>query len=180
MPQCLMNTSSSELGPLSKSLMHYLQIFSKEKKKADCYHCWLSAVSARIYKCRLLVLHMWLVALCYINSCVWIFVLQLLILVILTVHTRRDYQFSPGTLEISTPPEIALGTLFHVQHGTKTSPAFLPVDGEGSWSLLTSSVSLLSGGTVQPGNTYSCILKMTGQVWESQKRISINTNHMYH
>ena len=40
--------------------------------------------------------------------------------------------------------------------------------------------SLLSGGTVQPKNTYSCILKKTGQVWESQKRISINTNYTYH
>ena len=48
-----------------------------------------------------------------------------------------------------------------------------PVDGEVSWSLLPSSVSLLSGGTVQPENTYSCILKVRGQVWESQKRISI-------
>ena len=53
-------------------------------------------------------------------------------------------------------------------------------DGEASWSLLPSSVSLLSGGTVQPENTYSHILKATGQVWENQKRISINTNHSYH
>ena len=44
--------------------------------------------------------------------------------------------------------------------------------GEASWSLLPSSVSLLSGSTVQPENTYSCILKVTGQVWENQKRIS--------
>ena len=59
------------------------------------------------------------------------------------------------------------------EHGTKTTPVFLPADGEASWLLLPSSVSLLSGGTVQPENTYSCILKVTGQVWESQKRISI-------
>ena len=32
------------------------------------------------------------------------------------------------------------------------------------WSLLPSSVSLLSGDTVQPENTYSHILKVTGQV----------------
>ena len=50
------------------------------------------------------------------------------------------------------------------EHGTKTTLVFLPADGEGSWSLLPSSVSLLSGGTVQPENTYSCILKVTGQV----------------
>ena len=56
------------------------------------------------------------------------------------------------------------------EHGTKTTPVFLPADGEASWSLLPSSVSLLSGGTVQPENTYSCILKVTGQVWESQKK----------
>ena len=56
------------------------------------------------------------------------------------------------------------------EHGTKTTPVFLPADGEASWSLLPSSVSLLLGGTVQPENTYSCILKVTGQVWESQKK----------
>ena len=59
------------------------------------------------------------------------------------------------------------------KHGTKTTPIFLPADGEASWSLLPNSVSLLSGSTVQPENTYSCILKVTGQVWESQKRTSI-------
>ena len=49
------------------------------------------------------------------------------------------------------------------EHGTKTTLAFLPADGEASWSLLPRS-TLLSGGTVQPENTYSCILKVTGQV----------------
>ena len=33
------------------------------------------------------------------------------------------------------------------KHGTKTTPVFLPADGEASWSLLPSSVSLLSGST---------------------------------
>ena len=53
------------------------------------------------------------------------------------------------------------------EHGTETTPVILSADGEASWSLLLSSVSLLSGGTVQPENTYSYILKVTGQVWES-------------
>ena len=70
----------------------------------------------------------------------------------------------PGTSEISTPLEIAIGTHFHARHGTKTNLVFSPADGEASWLLLPSSVSLLSGGTVQPENTYSCILKVTGQV----------------
>ena len=35
------------------------------------------------------------------------------------------------------------------EHGTKTTLVFLPADGEASWLLLPSSVSLLSGGTVQ-------------------------------
>ena len=39
-----------------------------------------------------------------------------------------------------------------------------------SWLLLASLVSLLSGDTVQPEHTYSFILKVTGQVWESQKK----------
>ena len=50
------------------------------------------------------------------------------------------------------------------EHGTKTTPVFLPADGEDSWSLLPNSVSSLSGSTVQPENTYSSILKGTGRV----------------
>ena len=50
------------------------------------------------------------------------------------------------------------------EHGTKITLVFLPADGEASWSLLLSSVSLLSDGTVQPENTYSRILKVTGLV----------------
>ena len=49
------------------------------------------------------------------------------------------------------------------EHGTKTTPVFLLTDGEASWSLLKSMVSLLSGRTVQPENTYSGILNVTGQ-----------------
>ena len=46
------------------------------------------------------------------------------------------------------------------KHDIKTSPVFLPADGEASWSLLPTLVSILSGGTVQPENTYSRILKV--------------------
>ena len=56
-----------------------------------------------------------------------------------------------------------------MQHDIKTIPVFLLADGEVSWSLLLSSVSLLLGGTVQPENTHSCIFNVTGKVWESQK-----------
>ena len=55
------------------------------------------------------------------------------------------------------------------EHDFKTTLVFLPADGEASQSLLPSKVSLLSGGKLQPENTYSHILKVTGQVWESQK-----------
>ena len=50
------------------------------------------------------------------------------------------------------------------EHGTKTTLVFLPADEEASRSLLPSSISLLSGGIVQPENTYFRILKVTGQV----------------
>ena len=50
------------------------------------------------------------------------------------------------------------------EHGTKTTPVFLLADGETSWSLLPSSVPLLSDGTVQPEKTYSSLLRVTGQV----------------
>ena len=79
-------------------------------------------------------------------------------------------KWHPGTSEISTTPEMAVGTLLHARNGTKTILVFLLADGEASWSLLPSSVSLLSGGTVESENTYSCILKVTSQVWESLKK----------
>ena len=50
------------------------------------------------------------------------------------------------------------------ENGTKTTLIFLLADGEASWSLLPSLTSLLPGGKVQPENTYSRILKVTGQV----------------
>ena len=50
------------------------------------------------------------------------------------------------------------------EHGTKTTPVFLPADGEASWALLASLVSLLSGDTVQPENIYYRIVKVTDQV----------------
>ena len=56
-----------------------------------------------------------------------------------------------------------------MQHGTKTTPEFLPTDQEASWSLLPSLVPLLSDGTVQPENTYFCILKVTGQAEKAKK-----------
>ena len=60
---------------------------------------------------------------------------------------------------------------------TLNFPNILPVDGEASWSLLPSLVSLLSGSTVQPESTYSCIFRVKGQAWESQKKISISLLH---
>ena len=86
----------------------------------------------------------------------------------------------PGTSEISTPPEIAVRTHFHARTWLQNYPSIFTC-----WwrSLLvtTSKFSLsLSGGALQPENTCSSILKVTGQVWESQKRISINSNHSYH
>ena len=52
----------------------------------------------------------------------------------------------------------------------KNYPVFLPADGEASWLQLRGSISLLSGSEVQQGNNYSCVVKVTGQVWESQKK----------
>ena len=52
------------------------------------------------------------------------------------------------------------------EDGTKTTLVFLPADGAASWLLLP---GLVSCSTVQPGNIYSRILKVTGQVGESQK-----------
>ena len=66
-----------------------------------------------------------------------------------------------GTLEISTPPEIAVGTNFHAWHGTKTTLVFSHTDVEASWSQLPRLVSLLSCGIVQPENTYFSIREVS-------------------
>ena len=75
-----------------------------------------------------------------------------------------------SSVVISTRPEIAVGTHFHVQHGTKRTLLFLPAEGEAPWLLFLSSVSSLSGGTVEPEKIYSYILNVTGQVCESQEK----------
>ena len=80
-----------------------------------------------------------------------------------------------GTSKIFTPPGTAVGIHFHVNMALKL-PRYFNLR-KAFWSLLPSWLSLLSGGTVQRGNTYSCILKVTGQTLESQNSISINTNH---
>ena len=61
-------------------------------------------------------------------------------------------------------PKWLQGSTSMREHGTITTLVFLPADRETSWSLLPSLVSLVLGGTVQPENTYSRILKVTGQV----------------
>ena len=66
------------------------------------------------------------------------------------------------------------------EHGTKNTLVFLFTDGEVSWLLLLSSVSLLSGSTIHLKNTYSRIFKVKDRVLENQKRISINTSHSHH
>ena len=88
-------------------------------------------------------------------------------------------KWHPGNSGISAPLEIAEGTYFHVQRGTKTNLIFLPADGEASLSLLPSLASVQSS-IVQPENTYCFILKVTYHVWESQKKLSINFNNNYH
>ena len=54
--------------------------------------------------------------------------------------------------------------------GPNTIPVFLVADGEASWLLLPSSLSIIPGDTEQPENTYSCILKVTGHVENSKRR----------
>ena len=72
---------------------------------------------------------------------------------------RFDSRKHSHSTKLEQIPQMAVGTDFHAQHGTETILVFLPADGEASQLLLPSLVSLLSGGTVQPENIYSCILK---------------------
>ena len=59
-------------------------------------------------------------------------------------------------MEISAPPEMSAWAHFNAQHGL----VFLPA----SWLILSSLAALLSGATVYSENTYSCSLKVTGQI----------------
>ena len=44
----------------------------------------------------------------------------------------NDKKWYPETLEISTTPEIAVGTHFHAQHGTKNTSDFFSADRKAS------------------------------------------------
>ena len=52
------------------------------------------------------------------------------------------------TTETFTPQETPVGAHCHAPHGTKTTPVFLPANGEVSWLLLPSLALLTSGSTV--------------------------------
>ena len=58
------------------------------------------------------------------------------------------------TLGMSAPPEMAVETHLHMQHGSKTSTVFLSAHGEASWLLVPISASLLSSCTVKSENMY--------------------------
>ena len=74
-------------------------------------------------------------------------------------------KWHPGISVISNPLKIAVGMHFPVWTWHYNYLGIFNC----SWSLLPSSISLLSGGSLQPENIYSCILTVTGQFWESQK-----------
>ena len=58
---------------------------------------------------------------------------------------------------------------------------FLPADGEPSWLLLLSSVSLLSSDTAQSENLYSCISKVSSQyqVWSENAKQQLSLCGLY-
>ena len=56
------------------------------------------------------------------------------------------------------------GDTFRAHDGLETTPVFLPADGEVSWRLLPSLVSVVPGSTLSFENTYSYITKITGPV----------------
>ena len=76
----------------------------------------------------------------------------------------------PGRLEKSLPPEIAVAMHFHVRTCHLNYPGIFTCWWRNLLVATSKFGALLSGSTVQPENTYSCILKVTSQVWESQKK----------
>ena len=93
----------------------------------------------------------------------------------------RTQKWRLGTSEILLTPEIAVGIHFHARHCTNTTPVFLLADEEASWSLLPSSVSLLSGAAYCNQETpipASSMWQVRSE--KAKKGISINTNHSYH
>ena len=62
----------------------------------------------------------------------------------------------------------------------QTSMCEDPADGEAFCLLLPSPISILSGDTLQPENTYSCVLKVMVRSAKVKKRIRINANHSNH
>ena len=96
----------------------------------------------------------------------WVHETPILEIISCDSHWELNYcnKWHPGNLKISTQPGIAIGTHFQAGRGTKNTP-----DGEASYLLLSDSISLLSGSTVPPESTCSCILKVTGRSEKAKK-----------
>ena len=77
-----------------------------------------------------------------------------LICVILDENLSAVLNESNGLSEICRLSKTAVGTI----------PVILTVHSNASWLLLTGSVSCTSWQLVQPGNAYSCILKVKEKV----------------
>ena len=83
-------------------------------------------------------------------------------------HPHSMYAQKLAKLEPPPPPllyAIVCIWLDPSPHPLCVCPMWMtPANGEAFWLLFASLISLLSGSTVQPENTYSCIFKVTGQV----------------
>ena len=76
---------------------------------------------------------------------------------LLTPHPPPPHPLVLSTWEyLWKYPEVVVGTFFHVQRSSETTLVFVPDDGEPSWLLLPSLVSLLSKTTRK--HHHSCIL----------------------
>ena len=82
-------------------------------------------------------------------------------------------KWHPGNSKIFTPLKIAVRTHFHVRHNIKTTLVFLPPDREAStcyFQVLSPYYQAAKCNQKTPENTYSCIQKVTSQVWEYKKK----------
>ena len=111
-------------------------------------------------------------------------VLEVIFVTLTENSSTHSNKCHPGTSEILTPPKITrdttlrdtLWTLSSLREGSKTTPVFYLLMEE-PLRCFPSLVSLPSGRMVQPENICSCILKVTGQVRESQKKKNSNSYH---
>ena len=108
---------------------------------------------------------------------VWVYETSVVEVIFCASHWELIYlnKWHSGTSEISTPPEIALGTHFHARHDTITCRWRIFLVATFKFGLLT---IRWHSATIE--HLFLCPQRSRSGLRKPKKGISINTNHSYY